>query len=193
MTGQLVRSVSSRLARNPVSKHKMEVVEEDIHITSAPPPTCAHKHTHTPHTHTECEDRERSGLRPGGLFLSRVHLGWDVSRAGSMQGVEDCSRGPQWERNSRGRGGVCTCLVSEEDDFGSSFMFPSALWESGDGEACMKHHGGMFGGVTQRSRCSRLFTVLDSVAHMSGHCTQLSRCASGCTEWRIRGGSRLFV
>lgn len=51
MTGQLVRSVSSRLARNPVSKTKMEVGEEDIHISFCPHiHTCAHKHMHTPHT-----------------------------------------------------------------------------------------------------------------------------------------------
>lgn len=46
MTGQLVRSVSSRLAGNPVSKTKMEVGEEDIHINF-----CPHIHTCAHHIH----------------------------------------------------------------------------------------------------------------------------------------------
>lgn len=55
---------------------------------------CTKTHAYTTDTYTEYEDGERSGLCPGGFFLSRVHLGWDVSRAGAMQEVEDCSRGP---------------------------------------------------------------------------------------------------
>lgn len=74
MTGQLVRSVSSRLARNPVSKHKMEVVEEDIHITSAPPHV--HINTHIHHIHTQNVKIEKGvGCVQGASFY--LESTWD--------------------------------------------------------------------------------------------------------------------
>lgn len=148
MTGQLVRSVSSRLARTSVSKTKMEVGEEDIHINFCPHiHTCAHKHMHTPRTHTQNMRMEKGvGCVQGASFY--LESTWD----GMCPGMGLCKkwrtvsggqeRRPQRERSSRGRGGVCTCWVSGRDDFGSLFMFPSTLWKSRDGEACMKHHGG---------------------------------------------------
>lgn len=141
MTSQLVRSVSSRLPRNPASKNKMEVVEEDIHINFCPHiHTCAHKYMDTPHIHTQNVRIEKGvGCVQGASFY--LESTWD----GMCPGLGLCKewrtvpggqeRRPQRERSSRGQGGVCTCLVSGEDYFGSSFMFPSALWESGDEEA----------------------------------------------------------
>lgn len=104
----------------------------------------------------------------------------------------DQERRPQWERSQQ-RVMWSLCLLGlREGGFESSFMFSSALWDSGDGEVCVKHHGGSVWRnhtkVQDAPGCSLCWTGgqwhkgLDKVTQTSGHCTQRIKGASGCTE-----------